>query len=107
MPPVLGERNPQGGEENVEALLRRAESGIEQQGTAEGKRGGGRVPGLLLGKRTVIPELGGSLLQEGGIREEGAVSCEGIERMARAKRLACRSRLIGNRSTERSNNNQG
>jgi len=105
--PVLGSGNPQRAEENVEALLRREESRIEQQGPAEGERGGGGIPGLLLGKSPVIPEFGGALLQEGGIGEDGAVTGQGIERMSRTERLAGGSRLLRNRGAKRRENNKG
>jgi len=62
--PIIGNGKTESPHDGGKLTPRGGEAGVEQQGTAEGERGGGILPGLLLGQTAVVPEFGGTRFQE-------------------------------------------
>jgi len=99
--PIIGNGKTESPHDSGKLTPCRSEAGVEQQGTAEGERGGGVLPGLLLGKAAVVPEFGGTRFQESRVGQQGAVAGEGIKRMAGAERFGSGRGLLGSSRAER------
>lgn len=99
--PIIGNGKTERSHDGGQLTPRGGEDGIKQQGTAEGERGGGVLPGLLLGKTAVVPEFGGTRFQERRVGQQRTVAGEGIKRMAGAERFGRRRGLLGSSGAER------